>query len=148
MGTSEATGTIGQRSMDRAVAMLQTAAGAQKCWPCGCLRHALDTIDDARPAPGHNDALGVALASARERLQPQRYECLGCGTCFPAVALNDLAADGSIDLTESVACPTDAVEERHGWPPLPGNYTVFALPCTRCRLSLSTTRRLRRPSPV
>ena len=67
----------------------------------------------------------MALALARERLQPQRYECLGCETCFPAIALNDLAADGSLNLAGVAACPTDAVEARHGWPPLPGAYTVL-----------------------
>ena len=77
------------------------------------------------------------LASARERLLPQRYDCLGCATCFPAVALNDLAADGFLDLTENAICPTDAVEERHGWPPLPGSYTVlrYHAPVAVCTLN-------------
>ena len=63
--------------------------------------------------------------SARRRLQQQRYECLGCNPCFPAVALNDLAADGSLNLAEAAACPTDAIQQRQGWPPLPGSYTVL-----------------------
>ena len=91
-------------------------------------------------APGRNDGLDTALASAREHLLPQRYECLGCDICFPAVALNDLAADGSLDLTEAASCPTDAVEERHGWPPLPGAYTVlrYQAPVAVCTLNDET----------
>ena len=54
----------------------------------------------------------------------------------PAVALNDLAADGFLDLSECATCPTDAVEERHGWPPLPGSYTVlrYHAPVAVCSL--------------
>ena len=132
MDAPEATETTVQGSIEHAVTMLRAAADARKCWACGCLRHALDTIDHAQHSPGPNDALDAALASARERLLPQRYECLGCDTCFPAVALNDLAADGSLDLSECATCPTDAVEERHGWPPLPGSLYGLALPRTRC----------------
>ena len=130
-----ATGSLG--GIEHAAMMLRAAADARKCWACGCLRHALDTIDNARTAPEGNDALDMALASARERLQPQRYECLGCDICFPAVALNDLAADGLLDLAETAVCPTDAVEERQGWPPLPGAYTVlrYHAPVAVCTLN-------------
>ena len=132
---AEATGT--QRSIEHAVTMLRAAADARKCWACGCLRHALDTIDHPLPPPGRHDVLDAVLASARERLVPQRYDCLGCATCFPAIALNDLAADGSLDLTENPICPTDAVEERHGWPPLPGAYKVlrYHAPVAVCTLN-------------
>ena len=117
--------------------MLRAAADARKCWACGCLRHALDTLNRTLPAPGYNDALDGALNSARERLQQQRYECLGCNPCFPAVALNDLAADGSLDLAEAAVCPTDAIEQRQGWPPLPGAYTVlrYHAPVAVCTLN-------------
>ena len=82
-------------------------------------------------------SLDAVLASARERLLPQRYDCLGCATCFPAIALNEFAADGFLDLTENAICPTDAVEERHGWPPLPGSYTVlrYHAPVAVCTLN-------------
>jgi tetrahydromethanopterin S-methyltransferase subunit A len=112
MGASESTETGALGNIERAASMLRAAADARKCWACGCLRHALDAIDHAQPAPGYNDALNMALGSARERLRPQRYECFGCDTCFPAVALNDLAADGSVNLAEAAACPADAAEER------------------------------------
>ncbi len=81
--------------------------------------------------------MDAALATAREHLLPQRYECLGCDVCFPAVALNDLAGDGALDLTAVASCPTDAVEERHGWPPLPGAYRVlrYQAPVAVCTLN-------------
>ena len=136
MDAPGSTETAVQGSLD-AVAMLRAAADARKCWPCGCLRHTLDTIDRARPPSGFNDALDLVLDSARERLLPQRYECLGCDTCFPAVALNDLAAHRTLDLSECATCPTDAVEERLGWPLLPGSYTVlrYHAPVAVCTLN-------------
>ena len=134
---SEVVGTVTEGSVEHATRMLQAATDARKCWACGCLRHALDTIDYALPASGHNEVLDAALASAREHLLPQRYECLGCDICFPAIALNDLAAAGSLDLTEVASCPTDVVEKRHGWPPLPGAYTVlrYQAPVAVCTLN-------------
>ncbi len=119
--------------IQHAAEMMQAAADASKCWACGCLRHALDAIDNSQVAS--SDAGALALASAREHLQPQKYECLGCATCFPAVALNVLVADGSP--AEGAACPTEAVTERKGWPPLPGDYTVlrYHAPVAVCTLN-------------
>ena len=136
MGTSEVIGEAAGGSIEHAATMLRAAADARKCWACGCLRHTLNTIDHARPPLGRDDALDVALVSAREHLVPQRYECLGCDTCFPAIALNDLGAH----LAEGAACPTDAVEKRQGWPPLPGGYTVlrYHAPVAVCTLNDET----------
>ena len=137
MDASEAAGTIDQSGIKHAATMLREAAGARKCWACGCLRHALDTIDRALPAPRRSDILDEALQAAHDRLLPERYECLGCEVCFPAVALNDLAADGSIEATEAASCPTEEVEKRAGWPPLPGAYTVlrYGAPVAVCTLN-------------
>ncbi len=137
MDTSEATRATDHGGVGHAATMLREAADARKCWACGCLRHALDTIGRALPTPRRTNALDAALAAAREHLVPQRYDCLGCEVCFPAVALNALAADGSIDPTEAASCPTDAVEERDGWPPLPGDYHVirYGAPVAICTLN-------------
>ena len=110
--------------IQHAAAMIRAAADARKCWACGCLRHALDAI-----AAPPNDSLLEAIASAREHLVPQRYECLGCDICFPAVALNDLGTAPS--------CPTEDVGARSGWPPLPGAYTVlrYGAPVAVCTLN-------------
>jgi tetrahydromethanopterin S-methyltransferase subunit A len=137
MDTSEAVGAINQSGIAHATTMVRAAANARKCWACGCLRHTLATIDRALPSSKHTGALDAALADARDHLLPERYECLGCEVCFPAVALNDLAADGSIDLTDAASCPTESVEERFGWPPLPGAYTVlrYGAPVAVCTLN-------------
>ena len=131
---SEVAGTVTEDNVEHAARTLQAAADAGKCWACGCLRHTLEAIDHAVSVSGRHDTLDAALALAREHLLPQRYECLGCDICFPAVALNHLAEDG---LTEAASCPADAVEERHGWPPLPGAYTVlrYQAPVAVCTLN-------------
>jgi len=137
MDASEAVGRSTNGGIEHAARMVREAAGARKCRACGCLRHALDTIDRTLPSPRRSEALDAALTAARERLLPERYECLGCDVCFPAVALNDLAAAGSIDLTAAASCPTDSVEKRAGWPPLPGTYTVlrYGAPAAVCTLN-------------
>jgi tetrahydromethanopterin S-methyltransferase subunit A len=104
------------------------------------LRHAPDTIDRALPASERTGVLAAALAEAREHVVPERYECLGCDVCFPAVALNDLAADGSMNPTAAASCPTKNAKERFGWPPLAGCYTVlrYGAPVAVCTLNDET----------
>jgi tetrahydromethanopterin S-methyltransferase subunit A len=115
---------------------LQAAAGARKCWACGCLRHALDAINGAVPEPSRPAALAEAITSAKAHLVPQRYECLGCEVCYPAVALNALSSAGSCAVDVAV-CPTEPVETRAGWPPLPGSYRVlrYHAPVAVCTLN-------------
>lgn len=110
--------------LSEAAVQLHAAAAARKCWACGCLRHALDAIDRAVPAPSRPPALVEAVADAKARLAPQRYECLGCDVCYPAVALDALGTAGDRG-AEAAICPTEPVETRAGWPPLPGSYRVF-----------------------
>lgn len=125
----------GDRLSD-AAAQLRDAADAKKCWACGCLRHALEAIDRALPEPTRPMLLGEAMASARARVVPQRYECLGCEVCYPAVALDALGAAGGCAVDTAV-CPTEAVETRAGWPPLPGSYRVlrYHAPVAVCTLN-------------
>ncbi|MGO9594927.1 MAG: DUF4346 domain-containing protein, partial [Steroidobacteraceae bacterium] len=77
-----------------------------------------------------------AMVSARAHQVPQRYECLGCEICYPAVALNALGAAGGCAADEAV-CPTEPVETRSGWPPLPGSYRVlrYQAPVAVCTLN-------------
>ena len=128
--------TLPSNGLSEAVEQLQAAADARKCWACGCLRHALDAIDRAVPEPSRPAFLSDVMATARERLVPQRYECLGCEVCYPAVALNALGAEGGCAI-DTAACPTEAVETRAGWPPLPGSYRVlrYHAPVAVCTLN-------------
>jgi len=118
-----------------AARQLRLAVAARKCWVCGCLRHALDTIERAIPAAAGAEELTASVAEARARILPQRYDCLGCEVCYPAVALNVLGS--AIEGRGEAACPTVAVGERPGWPPLPGSYHVlrYRAPAAVCTLN-------------
>ena len=100
-------------SLIEVAGQLQAAADAKKCWACGCLRHALDAIDRAVSESSRPSDLAHAWASAKACLVPQRYECLGCDVCYPAVALNALGHVGGCAIDAAV-CPTEAVEKRDG----------------------------------
>jgi tetrahydromethanopterin S-methyltransferase subunit A len=122
--------------LSEAAVQIQAAADAKKCWACGCLRHALDAMDVAVPESSRPATLAEAIASARARLVPQRYECLGCEVCYPAVALNALSGAGGC-AADAAVCPTEPVETRVGWPPLPGSYRVlrYHAPVAVCTLN-------------
>lgn len=113
---------------------LEKARAAKKCWPCGCLHNSLASIEKAFPNGELPEDLTRAMRTTRDRLQEVRYDCLGCSVCFPALALNALNAAGA-DIQD--ICPTDAVEPRKGWPPLPGNYLAhrFHAPVAVCTLN-------------
>ena len=120
--------------LNEAATQLRQAADARKCWSCGCLGHALETFARAVPEAECPTLLVEAMASAKARLLPKKYECLGCEVCYPAVALNALGATSgcAVDI-----CPTEAVETRTGWPPLPGSYRVlrYHAPVAVCALN-------------
>jgi tetrahydromethanopterin S-methyltransferase subunit A len=78
----------GSLALESAAAELHHAAAAKKCWACGCLHGALETIERVQPAPERPAALAAAVAAARATLTPVRYDCLGCEICFPALAVN------------------------------------------------------------
>lgn len=106
-----------------ATSRLREAKAAKKCWPCGCLTQSLRTIEGSIPSAERPPELESALAAARARLLPVAYECLGCQVCYPALAVNaisQLAGQAHLEV-----CPTESVDVRSGWPPLPGSYSVF-----------------------
>jgi tetrahydromethanopterin S-methyltransferase subunit A len=108
-----------------AVSRLQEAAGAKKCWTCGCLHSSLKAIDYAFRDSQPPAELSEAIEAARKRLEPVGYDCLGCKVCYPALAINALAQGAAGDALDLAMCPTEAMEARDGWPPLPGAYTVL-----------------------
>ena len=113
-----------------AVRQLGEAAAAKKCWHCGCLHSSLRAIAEAFPAEKRPESLGQVMELARSRLSDVKYDCLGCAVCFPAIAINALGVEGD-------ACPSEPVEAREGWPPLPGSYTVlrYHAPVALCTLT-------------
>ncbi len=139
MGTaiqSRGTGPAVENGLRRVAEQLSRAAAAQKCWKCGCLRHALEAIERALPELGRPEQLAYATAEAHARLAPQRYDCLGCEICWPAAALDELGRAGIVGI-EAEVCPTETVEARTGWPPLPGAYHLlrYRAPVAVCTLN-------------
>lgn len=126
--------TLSHDRLNDAATQLKAAADARKCWSCGCLHQALEAFDRVVPKPERPTLLTKAMEDAKARLQPKKYECLGCEECYPAVAVNALGAagGGTVDI-----CPTETVETRAGWPPLPGSYRVlrFHAPVAVCTLN-------------
>ncbi len=114
------------------------AAEAAKCWPCGCLHSTLTTLEAAtQDLSSETQALRGELARARAKLRPVEYECLGCPTCYPAIAANAFVAAFPERAAAPAASPTDIPEERAGWPPLPGEYCVlrYQAPVAICTLT-------------
>lgn len=113
---------------------LEQAIAAPKCHVCGCLQQTVEAL--AATGPG-KDEMASVLTQARGIFAPRQYDCLGCPICHPAVAANAFAeaypdAGATLDL-----CPTAEPEERHGWPPLPGDYFVvrYGAPVAVCTLN-------------
>ncbi len=107
---------------------------AKKCHPCGCLH---DTLAALALTDIGRAALAPLLAEASAVLDPKQYDCLGCAVCYQAVAANALADAYPGAAQHLVACPTEAPDERSGWPPLPGDYHVirYTAPVAVCTLN-------------
>jgi len=112
---------------------LRAAMQAKKCWRCGCFQ---DTVDTFRQSAKVNEVFEALLTDAHDLYEAKRYDCLGCDTCWPAVAQN-LATELDSAIAEGNHCATAAPEIREGWPPLPGDYQAlrFQAPVAVCTLN-------------
>lgn len=121
---------INPTRLGEAVCQLQKAAAAKKCWPCRCFHTSLEAIARDLPDDGKLQDLAAVIRAGRGVLQEVQYDCLGCDVCYPAIAINELGV-------EALACPSDQVEERDGWPPYAGEYTVlkYNAPVAVCTLT-------------
>lgn len=111
---------------------LGEAARARKCHSCGCFHQtvaALEGTDVARE-------LAADLEAARRTLTAEKYDCLGCPVCYPAVAANAFADAFPAAATGLDLCPTELPSQRAGWPPLAGDYHAlrYAAPVAVCTL--------------
>lgn len=113
---------------------LTEAVAAPKCHKCGCLHKTVEALSGTEA--GKNEMAPI-LAEARSVFVPKQYDCLGCPVCYPAIAANAFAdaypdVAGGLDL-----CPTEEPDERHGWPPLPGDFHVvrYGAPIAVCTLN-------------
>jgi len=109
------------------------AMAAKKCWRCGCFQ---DTVNTLQTSTILSKPLAPLLTEAQALFEETRYDCLGCDTCWPAVAQN-LAAELDPTVAEGTHCATAEPETRAGWPPLPGDYRVrrFQAPVAVCALN-------------
>lgn len=113
---------------------LAEAAAATKCHGCGCFHGTVATLEKT---PLGTSELAEALANARQTFVPKKYDCIGCAVCFPAIAANRFT-EAFPELASGVdVCPTEAPEERSGWPPLPGEFRVlrYRAPVAICTLN-------------
>ncbi|HSC71250.1 MAG TPA: DUF4346 domain-containing protein, partial [Candidatus Methylomirabilis sp.] len=96
----------------------------------------LAAIERAFPTDTRPAELDARVRAARERLVEVRYDCLGCETCHPAVAINALGRLGAGLPLDVETCPATPVAAQEGWPPLPGAYTALrhAAPVAVCTL--------------
>lgn len=113
---------------------IEQAVSAAKCHKCGCLQQTVEAL--AGTDAGRAELRSI-LSKARSVFVPKKYDCLGCPVCYPAIAANAFVeafpdAGAGLDL-----CPTEEPEERHGWPPLPGDYSVirYGAPVAVCALN-------------
>lgn len=104
--------------LSTAITHLKAAAAAEKCHSCGCLRGTLEQLAELCASRDAPPEFVRAARLARSRLREVRYDCLGCQVCHPAEVANALNLQGS-------TCTTAPVEERIGWPPLPGAYVLL-----------------------
>lgn len=100
----------------------EQAVAASKCHGCGCLQHTVEVLEKSTPEV---EQLIPFLANARRVMVPKKYDCLGCATCFPAIAANAFVEAFPQAMSAAALCPTEAPAERTGWPPLPGEYSVL-----------------------
>jgi tetrahydromethanopterin S-methyltransferase subunit A len=123
---------------------LERAAGAEKCWSCGCAHQLADAIGSL-PAEGRSEEVEAALQSLRSRLRTVEYDCLGCAVCIGAQGLNALG-----EIAEAGPLPSQEEQGRSGWPPRPGDYYVlrFGAPVAVCTLTdAELARRLAQAHP-
>ncbi len=112
---------------------LRASMAAKQCWRCGCYQNTINTLQASVTI---NESLAPLLAEAHKLFEPERYECLGCEVCWPAVAQN-MAAELDPSVAEGSHCAMEEPEQRTGWPPLPGDYQVirFQAPVAVCTLN-------------
>jgi tetrahydromethanopterin S-methyltransferase subunit A len=124
-------------AFQEALRYLQEAIAAEKCQACGCFHNLLPALEQAFPKGEGPRELREAIEAAKRSLMEQRYDCLGCEVCIPPLVLNALTRALGEAVSELEACPAEKVEERPGWPPLPGAYQVlrYQAPVAVCTLT-------------
>jgi tetrahydromethanopterin S-methyltransferase subunit A len=109
----------------KALSYLQDAVASEKCLACGCFQQLVVALEQVFPAEAGPQELQEMVQAARRRLVERQYECLGCEVCIPPLVVDALTQALGGAVADLEVCPTEKVEERRGWPPLPGTYQVL-----------------------
>jgi tetrahydromethanopterin S-methyltransferase subunit A len=105
---------------------LQEGVGLAKCQKCGCMSDALAILADQLPAIGavETDSLAARVSEWSMQMQPVQFACLGCATCYAALAQNAFA-DAFPTTMQSGAAQCDFQVRPAGWPGVLGEYFVI-----------------------
>jgi tetrahydromethanopterin S-methyltransferase subunit A len=126
-----------KQAFQEALTYLQEATAAEKCRACGCFHNLLSALEQAFPIGEDSEELQKTVQAAKHCLVEQRYDCLGCEVCIPPLVLSALPRALGEAVSELEVCPAEKVEQRQGWPPLPGAYQVlrYQAPVAVCTLT-------------
>jgi tetrahydromethanopterin S-methyltransferase subunit A len=124
------------KALGKALSLFHEASAAKKCRACGCFHGLLRALANDIRFDGLSGEFTESVTKAQECLTKMEYDCFGCEVCFPPLIVNALSRVVSDDLAELDICPGEKVEERPGWPPLPGSYIIrrFCAPVALCSL--------------
>ena len=113
-------GDLGQPIRDG----IQEGIGLLKCQMCGCMREALDNLAAQLPMLNtqESDALAASVTEWIQQMQPIQFACLGCATCYAAIAQNAFAA--AFPASVQALGARDFPVQPAGWPSVAGEYFV------------------------
>ncbi len=113
---------------------LSEATSARKCHGCGCFHKSVEAL--AATDVGTKDLVWL-LSEARGKFTSKQYDCLGCPTCYPAIAANAFSEAFPQEGAGMDLCPLEEPQQRSGWPRLPGDYHVvrYNAPVAVCVLN-------------
>lgn len=129
------------KPIDKVVTHLENGIKFKKCWKCGCQQGTVKALEKQLQSLKTEDRelIEPLLKKSKETFEAIQYDCLGCKVCFPAEATNALMEAYPKIEFEPDGCASDDifVEERLGWPPLPGKYKVirYEAPIAICTLN-------------
>jgi len=121
---------------EKALSLFHEASAAKNCRACGCFHALVRVLAKDSQIDSLSEEFTEAIIRAQECLTEVQYDCFGCEVCFPPFIVAALSQAIGDDFGELDLCPGERVEERPGWPPLPGSFIVrrFGAPVAVCSL--------------
>ncbi len=104
---------------------LQEGLGLAKCKKCGCMKEALQNLQQVLPSLKTKSSahLHTNVEDWLKELEPTKYSCLGCEHCYPAVVTNVFNQAFSKEVQmQSSTCGLEVSNQT--WPPIIGEYFV------------------------